>query len=110
MRASGPVQRVVRRQTRVAESGFSQLLLCDLATSRPVEYTPQGEILGKVLVMMLNSRSHEQKVPCLERVPLAIVNENSSAANDDINLVLYVRRLLVRGHGEGEFYVKGATL
>lgn len=36
-------------------SGLSQ----DLATMRAVEHAPQGEVLGNVLKLMLNSRSHE---------------------------------------------------
>ncbi len=41
---------------------LSRVSAWDLATARAVEYTPQGEILGKVLVMMLDPRSHEQEV------------------------------------------------
>ena len=66
----------------------------------PVEYSPQGEILGEVLVVMLSPRSDEQKLARLERVPLAIVNENTSTANDDVDLILRVGRLLVRRHRE----------
>jgi hypothetical protein len=85
-------------------------LYWDLTATGAVEYNPHGEVLGKVLETMLGSRSHEQKVACLERVPLAIVTEDASAADDDVDLVLCVRSLLVRGHRKGELYVKGATL
>jgi len=46
------------------ESGHraSTTLLWDLAPARAVEDTPQGKILGKALVMMLDPRSHEQEV------------------------------------------------
>jgi hypothetical protein len=89
----------------------SHLALCwDLATTGAIEDNPHGEVLGKVLETMLGSRSHEQKVACLEWVPLAIVKEDTSAADDDVDLVLCVRNLLVRGHREGEFYIKGAAL
>jgi hypothetical protein len=37
--------------------------LCgNLATTAAVEYTPKGEVLGEVLVMMLGSRRDEQGV------------------------------------------------
>jgi hypothetical protein len=37
--------------------------LCwDFATMRAVKYTPQGEVLGNVLKLMLGPRSHEQEV------------------------------------------------
>jgi len=37
--------------------------LCwDLATMRAVKYTPQSEVLGNVLELMLGPRSHEQEV------------------------------------------------
>jgi hypothetical protein len=37
--------------------------LCgDLATITAVEYTPQREVLGNVLELMLGPRSHEQQV------------------------------------------------
>jgi hypothetical protein len=35
-------------------------------------------------------------------IPLAVMNERSSPADDDVNLVLCVRRLLLRGHRECE--------
>ena len=41
-------------------------------------------------------------------IPLAVVSERSSA-DDDVNLVLCVRRLLLRGHTECERNIKGAT-
>jgi hypothetical protein len=53
---------------------LSHHTLCwDLATRGAVEDKPHGEVLGKVLETMLGSRSHEQKVACLEWVPLAVV-------------------------------------
>jgi hypothetical protein len=37
------------------------------------------------------------------------VNEHSPAANDEVSLVLCVRRLLARAQREGKGYVKRAT-
>jgi hypothetical protein len=87
-----------------------QALYWDLATMRAVKYTPQRKVLGNVLELMLGPRSHEQKVAWLEPVPLAVVNEYSSAANDEVNLVLCMRRLPVRAQREAKGYVKSATL
>jgi len=85
--------------------------LCrDLTARGPVEDNPHGEVLGKVLKTMLGSRSHEQKVACLKRVLRAVVNQDASAADDDVDLVLLMRSLPVRRHGEGEFYIKCAAL
>ena len=39
---------------------------------------------------MLGSGSHEQKIAWLEWVPLPVMKENTSAAHDDVNLVLFV--------------------
>jgi hypothetical protein len=76
---------------------------------RAVKYTPQGQIVGSVLELMLDPCSHEQEVACLEPVPLAVVNQYSSAANDEVNLVLCMRRLLARAQREAKRYVKSAT-
>jgi hypothetical protein len=81
----------------------------DLATMGAVKYAPQGQIVISVLELMLGPRSHEQDVAWLERVPLVVVNEHSPAANDEVNLVLCVRRLLARAQREGKGYVKRTT-
>jgi hypothetical protein len=39
---------------------------------------------------MLDSSSHEQKVAWLEYLPLAVVKQDASAPDDDVNLVLLV--------------------
>src|SRR5580692_9374930 len=77
---------------------------------RAVKYTPQSDVLGNVLELMLDPRSDEQEVARLEPVSLAVVNEYSSAANDEVNLVLCMRRLLVRAQGEAKGYVESAAL
>ena len=81
----------------------------DLAALGTVKYTPYRKILGSVLELMLDPRSHELKVAGLKHVPFAIVNEHSSAANDEVNLVLCVRRLRARTCGEGKGYIQRAT-
>jgi len=45
----------------------------DLSTCRPVEDNPDGEVLGKVLEVMLGSGSDDHNVASLECVSLAIV-------------------------------------
>ena len=53
---------IKQRQAASTRTFISQSLLWNLATARAVEYTPQGEILAKVLVVMLDPGGHEQEV------------------------------------------------
>jgi hypothetical protein len=39
---------------------------------------------------MLYTCSHEEKISCLERIPLPVMKENTSPAQNDVNLVLCV--------------------
>jgi hypothetical protein len=48
----------------------------DLTAIRAVENNPHGEFIGKVLEMVLDSRSHEHQVAWLEPVALAVVNQD----------------------------------
>ena len=59
---------------------------------------------------MLDAGSYEQDVARIEPVPFVIVDENATTANDDIEFVLFVWRLLVRGNGDGEFDIECAAL
>ena len=67
---------------------------------RAVKHTPQSEVPGNVLKLMLSPRSYEYDVTRLKRVSLAIMDKHSSPADDDVNLVLCVRRLFLWG-GQG---------
>src|SRR5262245_24580075 len=60
----------------------------DLAPDSTIEDTPDGKILGEVLEVVLRSGSHEQKVPCVERIALAVVTQDASTPDDHIDLVL----------------------
>lgn len=60
--------------------------------------------------MVLRSSGHEQEVTSLEGVSLAVVNQDASAADDDLDLVPCVRSLLVRRHGEGKLHAYVAPL
>jgi len=77
---------------------------------RAGEHTPQSEVLGNVLKLMLGPRSYEEDVTRLKRVPPAIMNKHSSAADDNVNLVLCVRRLFLLEYRECERDIKGAPL
>jgi len=59
---------------------------------------------------VFDSRSHEQQVAWPERIALAIVKEHTAAANDEINLVLWVRCLLARAGREREGDIQRAAL
>src|SRR5262245_30683383 len=85
--------------------------LCwNLATTGAVEDTPHKEVIAEVFKSMFGCGGHEKKVPRLKPVPLAIVKQNASPANHDVDLVLFVRRLLVRACRCTEFHVEGAAL
>jgi hypothetical protein len=88
---------------------WSGTLGWDLASTGAVENNPHNQVIAEGFESMLGSGGHEQKVAWLEWVPLAIVKQNPSAANDNVNLVLCVRRLLIRTGGRREFYFEGAA-
>jgi hypothetical protein len=77
---------------------------------RAVEHPPKSEILGNVPQLMLSARSYEYDVTCLKRIPLAIMNKHTSPPDDDVYLVLCVRRLVLRWHRKCERDIEGATL
>jgi hypothetical protein len=81
----------------------------DLTALGTVKHTPYGEILGSVLELMLDPRSHKQQIAGLKRLPFAIVNERSSTANGEVDLVLCVWRLRERAHWERERYIQRTT-
>jgi len=89
---------------------FTSRLCRDLAARGAIEDHPHGEVLSKVLEPMLDSRCYEQQVARLEGMPLAVVKEDAAAADDDVELVLGVRRLLIRGYRKRELYVQGTAL
>jgi hypothetical protein len=60
--------------------------------------------------VVLNPGRHEQQVAGPERIVPAIVNENASAADDNVNLILDMRCLAIGRHGDREFHVKRAAL
>jgi hypothetical protein len=86
------------------------MLLHHLAATSTVEYPPQRKIVSKLLVVMFGPRGHNQDIARLERISPTTVDENSPATNNDVDLVLHVRRLPIRGHGHREPYVQSATV
>src|SRR6185436_4492581 len=73
-----------------------------LTTLGAVEDDPDGEVVAEVLESMLGSRGHEHEVSGSELVPLAVVEQDASSADDHVDLVLRVRRLLVGPHRAGQ--------
>src|SRR5262245_65906883 len=62
---------------------------------------------------MLGSRGHEQEIARPERVPLAVMEEDAAAADDNVNLVLGVRGRRPRERREAaerEHGLQGAAL
>ena len=86
------------------------MLLHHLAATSTVEYPPQRKIVSKLLVVMFDPRGHNQDIARLKRISPTTVDENSPATNNDVDLVLHVRPLPIRGHGHREPYVQSATL
>ena len=77
---------------------LSGSLHSNLAAVWAIEHYPYCKIVGVVLEPVLDSGSHKQKVARLESVPLSIVEQNTSAANNDVDLVLRMRREFTRQH------------
>jgi hypothetical protein len=75
-----------------------------------VEDAPYRKVFGERFESVLDSRGDEQQIACFEGVALAIMEENASATNDDVDFVLRMWSLFVRRHGEGKLYVAGAPL
>lgn len=74
-----------------------------------VKHTPYREILGSILELTLDPSSHEQEVARLKHVPLAIVNEHSSAASGEV-ISSCACAICGRGRtGEGEGHIQRAT-
>jgi hypothetical protein len=80
-----------------------------LAALRTEEDNPDGKIVGEVLEAMLSPRRDEQEVPCLALIALPVVNEDPSATDDHVDLVLLVRGLYVRTHRKRKLDVEGAA-
>jgi hypothetical protein len=76
---------------------------------RAVKYAPKCQVVGSVFKLVFGPCRHEQDVARLKRVTLAVVKEESAAANDEVKLVLWVGRLLHRSMRDGKGYIKGAT-
>src|SRR6266536_699584 len=74
-------------------------ILWHLASSGAVEDHPRGEVRGELFEAMLRSGRHEQEVAGLERIALTVMKQNTSPSYHDVDLILCVRRLLIRLHG-----------
>ncbi len=121
MRASGPVERDVRRahvakfmaeptRERILSRPVHNALRGDLAPRRPVEDDPHSEVLTEVLEPVLCSSGYEDEVSGFESISAAIVKEDSPAAGDDVDLVLCMRCLAVWGNRQGKQRPDRATL
>ena len=75
-----------------------------------MEDDPYREVVAKILEMVLDARGHEKEIARFERRPLAVVREHTSSADDDIHLVLRMRRLAIRSHRAGKLDLERAAL
>jgi hypothetical protein len=79
-------------------------------TLSTIENAPYRKVLHEVLVSVFDSCSHEQQVTRFKRISLAVVEENTMTANNEVDLVLRVGRLFVRRDGTCKFHVARAAL
>jgi hypothetical protein len=75
-----------------------------------MEDDPHSEVLGEVLEPVLGSCGYEDKVPGFKRMSAAIVKEDAAAAHDNVDLVLCMGSLAVRGHGQRKQHPDRAAL
>jgi hypothetical protein len=75
-----------------------------------VKDAPYRKVFGERFEPVFDSCGNEQQVPCFEGVALAVMEENASATNNDVNLVLRMWGLLVRWQGQSELHIAGAPL
>src|SRR5262249_38540159 len=73
-----------------------------LASPRAVEDDPDSQGRAEILEAGLDAPGYEQDVAGLQGVAPARVEEDAAPAHDDVDLVLLVRRLLVRVQRKGE--------
>jgi hypothetical protein len=57
---------------------------------------PHGKIVAEVLKPVLDSGCDEQAVPRFKRLPLTVMEQHAPPADDDVDFVLFVRRLPIR--------------
>src|SRR6185503_5647506 len=74
------------------------------------ENHPHGQIVAEVFEPMLRPRGHEHEVSGPELIPLAVVEQDASSADDHVDLVLRVRRLLVGSNGARELDLERAAI
>jgi len=80
-----------------------------LSTGWPVENNPDFQVVGEVCEGMLGSGGDEHNVACPECIALAIVDQDALARHDHVDLVLFMRSLLVRNYREGELQLQTAA-
>jgi hypothetical protein len=81
-----------------------------LTALSPIENAPQCKVFSERFESVLYSRSHEQEVTGFKRILLPVVQEDAPAPNNDVDLVLDVRSLLVWRDGARELHVARAAL
>jgi len=80
-----------------------------LASGRTVEHPPVGDVLAQVFETMVRSCGHEEEITSLECFALAFVKQYAPTPDDDVDLVLCVRGLLVGEPRPGEVNVEATA-
>src|SRR4029450_2884862 len=81
----------------------------DPPPSGAIEYSPHEQVVAEVFEVMVDSGGYEEKVTRLERISHAIVEQDASTADDDVDLVLCMRRLFVGACRRRELHVERAV-
>jgi len=81
-----------------------------LAAGRTVEDHPDRKVVAELFETVFGSRGDEQAIARLERIASAIVEQDASTGDDDVDLVLRMRRLPVRWkRARGKFHLESAA-
>ncbi len=82
------------------ESGISSTpSITVFATFRPPEYNPRSKITGKILEPVLNISSYKEAIARLERMTIVADNKLTCPFMDEVNLILFMRRLGIKADG-----------
>jgi hypothetical protein len=69
------------------------------ATYRSPEHNPRSKITGKILEPVFNVGGYKQTITRLERMTIIADNKLTCAFMDEVNLILFMRRLGIKADG-----------
>lgn len=81
-----------------------------LASARPVEQDPDGEIMGELLKTVFDARRHEEEIARRKSRSLISMYELAASVHDDVHLVAIVWLLWVVASWRVELHFERAML